>query len=172
MGAVGYYVLDTRKYKDGLHTISWLVRDSAGHTEGIGSRYFSVLNSSSGDPAQQDTETAKTRAGAGAPFNNKSPRIPVDNYNESTEIMAGIGETPIEIQALDYLKLRVVEANSQSRAALLSDLPIGSTFDAANGIFYWQPGPGFKGDFTLNFLVTDQNGNTTPKDITIHILPR
>ncbi|MDQ1349892.1 MAG: hypothetical protein QG657_193 [Acidobacteriota bacterium] len=172
MGAVGYYVLDTRKYKDGLHTISWLVRDSAGHTEGIGSRYFSVLNSSSGDPTQQDTDTAKTRADAGVPFNNKSPRIPVDNYNESIEIMTGNGESPIEIQALDYLKLRVVEANSQSRAALLSDLPIGSTFDAANGIFYWQPGPGFKGDFTLNFLVTDQNGNTTPKDITIHILPR
>jgi hypothetical protein len=156
-GAIGYYVLDTRKYRDGLHTISWLVQDSAGQTEGIGSRYFNVQNSSI-DAGQQDTV-------------NDLSRIPVD-YNEPAEIITDNGEIPIEIQALDLLKLRVVESNSQYRASLLSDLPIGSTFDAVNGIFSWQPGPGFMGDHTLNFLLTDKNGNTTSKDITIHILPR
>ena len=30
-------------------------------------------------------------------------------------------------------------------------LPAGSTWDAANGIFYWQPAPGFFGPFRLVF---------------------
>lgn len=43
-GAVGYFVLDTRTLENGQHTISWIVRDSLGRTQGIGSRYFHVFN--------------------------------------------------------------------------------------------------------------------------------
>jgi hypothetical protein len=43
-GAVGYYRIDTTKLSNGLHTISWSVKDSAGQTAGIGSRYFIVQN--------------------------------------------------------------------------------------------------------------------------------
>lgn len=43
-GAVGYYKIDTTQLTNGLHTISWSVRDSAGHTQGIGSRFFNVQN--------------------------------------------------------------------------------------------------------------------------------
>lgn len=43
-GAIGYFRIDTTKYSNGLHTISWGVRDSAGHANGIGSRYFIVQN--------------------------------------------------------------------------------------------------------------------------------
>lgn len=43
-GAVGYYTLDTTKYKDGIHTIYWVVKDSAGNSAGIGSRYFNIDN--------------------------------------------------------------------------------------------------------------------------------
>jgi hypothetical protein len=43
---VGYFVLDTTKYEDGLHNIAWGVVDSAGQANGIGSRFFNVLNSS------------------------------------------------------------------------------------------------------------------------------
>jgi hypothetical protein len=45
-GAVGYFYLDTTTYEDGVHTIQWTVTDSAGNTEGIGSRYFSIRNNS------------------------------------------------------------------------------------------------------------------------------
>ena len=34
----------------------------------------------------------------------------------------------------------------------LRPLPIGSTFDAARGIFYWMPGPGFIGEYELVFV--------------------
>jgi hypothetical protein len=37
-------VIDTTKLANGLHTISWLVTDSAGVSEGIGSRFFTVNN--------------------------------------------------------------------------------------------------------------------------------
>jgi hypothetical protein len=43
-GAVGYYVLDTTKLANGIHSIAWSVTDDRGRTQGIGSRYFWVDN--------------------------------------------------------------------------------------------------------------------------------
>ena len=43
-GAVGYFMLDTTTLSNGLHTIQWVVTDSAGQTSGIGSRFFRVQN--------------------------------------------------------------------------------------------------------------------------------
>jgi hypothetical protein len=43
-GAVGYYYLDTTTLSDGMHSIGWLVTDNAGRTNGVGSRFFWVLN--------------------------------------------------------------------------------------------------------------------------------
>jgi hypothetical protein len=47
-GAVGAFHLDTTLLSNGLHTISWVVTDSAGASEGIGSRYFVVQNDGAG----------------------------------------------------------------------------------------------------------------------------
>jgi hypothetical protein len=41
-GAVGFFMLDTTKLTNGVHTISWVVSDNQGRTDGIGSRYFTV----------------------------------------------------------------------------------------------------------------------------------
>lgn len=43
-GAAGYFVLDTTQYKNGIHTIAWIVADNKGNTDGIGSRYFMINN--------------------------------------------------------------------------------------------------------------------------------
>jgi hypothetical protein len=43
-GAVGYFYINTTTLSNGLHQISWVVRDSAGNAAGIGSRYFTVQN--------------------------------------------------------------------------------------------------------------------------------
>jgi len=43
--AIGAFTIDTATLSNGLHTIAWSVTDSAGRTEGIGSRFFNVLNS-------------------------------------------------------------------------------------------------------------------------------
>jgi hypothetical protein len=42
--AVGYISIDTTKLSNGVHTISWVVRDTLGGTQGIGSRFFTVAN--------------------------------------------------------------------------------------------------------------------------------
>jgi hypothetical protein len=43
-GAVGYYVIDTTRLANGIHSIAWIVRDSGGGIQGIGSRFFTVAN--------------------------------------------------------------------------------------------------------------------------------
>ena len=43
-GPVGYFRLDTTTLTNGVHTISWVVRDGAGNASGIGSRFFTVAN--------------------------------------------------------------------------------------------------------------------------------
>jgi hypothetical protein len=43
-GAVGYFYIDTTRLANGVHTISWVARDTAGAATGMGSRYFIVAN--------------------------------------------------------------------------------------------------------------------------------
>lgn len=43
-GAIGSFELNTTTLTNGIHTIEWRVRDSAGNVQGIGSRYFYVQN--------------------------------------------------------------------------------------------------------------------------------
>ncbi len=51
-------------------------------------------------------------------------------------------------------------------------LPIGSTLDSIRGVFYWQPGPGFLGEYRLFFMGGEKGGNFTRKSIKIIIVPR
>ena len=46
-GAIGFRTIDTTTLSNGLHTISWVVVDDRGVTEGIGSRFFRVSNGAS-----------------------------------------------------------------------------------------------------------------------------
>jgi hypothetical protein len=46
--AVGGFAFDTTRYANGLHTIYWVVTDSAGNQEGIGSRFFTISNPCTG----------------------------------------------------------------------------------------------------------------------------
>ncbi|MCP5053024.1 MAG: DUF4091 domain-containing protein [bacterium] len=64
-GAVGYFNLDTTAYSDGVHTIQWNAKDSAGNSDGIGSRYFTVKNNVTTAPVTYWTAlaTAKIRPG-------------------------------------------------------------------------------------------------------------
>jgi len=71
------------------------------------------------------------------------------------------------------------KANSQRYSGYLRvkdelrPLPIGSTLDSARGVFYWQPGPGFLGDYELVFLKKHPlERHLTKKIIRISIKPR
>jgi len=50
----------------------------------------------------------------------------------------------------------------------LRPLPIGASFDSRDGVFYWQPGPGFLGEY--QFVIIDF-GKSTKKTIKVAIVP-
>ncbi|MCX6564105.1 MAG: hypothetical protein NTU60_10945 [Candidatus Aminicenantes bacterium] len=49
-GPVGAFFLNTTAYPNGVHTIHWIATDDAGAADGIGSRYFNIVNT--GTPIQ------------------------------------------------------------------------------------------------------------------------
>ena len=122
-GAVGFFYIDTTTLANGMHTISWVAYDSAGHGDGLGSRYFTVLNS----------------GGMAAEAEATSHHPALRNTARS-----------IDMRELDRLELEVgadtgyLLVNGEQRP-----LPIGSTL--RDGVFYWQAGPGFLGEYQLVF---------------------
>jgi sugar lactone lactonase YvrE len=149
-GAVGFYYLDTTKLASGVHTISWNVYDNVGHGDGIGSRYFNVFNSTGSMeqplPDGRGSEGARNRA---ATVRERSP---------------GNAPTPIEIEELGRIEIPLnAIAGHQLVDGQRTPLPIGSSLK--RGVFYWQPGPGFLGDYTLIF--ERQDGTEAPVHIKI-----
>jgi len=51
-------------------------------------------------------------------------------------------------------------------------LPVGSTLDEENGIFYWSPGPGFLGEHVLHFAVSDSLSVSRMVKVIISISPK
>jgi hypothetical protein len=54
----------------------------------------------------------------------------------------------------------------------LRPLPIGSTLDRETGVFYWQPGPGFLGQYDFVFIKQDSGRFSVKSPVTVRILPR
>jgi hypothetical protein len=53
----------------------------------------------------------------------------------------------------------------------LRALPFGSFLDCEQGVFYWQPGPGFLGDYSFVFIKKNQHGEYKKRNIKIIITP-
>jgi len=169
-GAVGYFVLDTTKYANGVHTIAWSVVDDAGNADGIGSRYFQVRNQTAGS----DLETADRRFKV--PVNRENAEIdrqPVQfktgfdpDRAPETAFVSEEGVSTITIRQLERVEVDLgvspaAPGGNISGYLLVGNtyrpLPIGSTLDTQNGIFYWQPGPGFVGTYDFIFVKEDKN---------------
>ncbi|HLP47138.1 MAG TPA: Ig-like domain-containing protein [Candidatus Kapabacteria bacterium] len=161
--AAGYYYIDTTKLSNGVHTIAWIVTDSAGNNDGIGSRYFTVQNSgNSGVRSQVAGLNSRRGAPACAPvFDPHSPAF------DETKI--------VEIRELERVEINLSGAGVFEGYSVVGDqlreLPIGSTLDKDRGVFYWQPGPGFVGEYRLRFIGKDDEGRNTMKNIIVHIKP-
>lgn len=136
-GSAGSCLLDTTRLANGMHSISWVVTDSAGHADGLGSRYFFVRNTvvAASEPARPVTLMAAMSA--------------------SDAVLAGNVELEelgrVELQLPPGLPWRGRLAHGENRVPL----PAGSTLDPTNGAFVWQLAPGFLGEYTLEF----ENGN-------------
>jgi hypothetical protein len=179
-GAAGNFYLNTTTYENGVHTIAWTAVDDAGNTDGIGSRYFSIQN------LAERTAHSSERV---AVFNVNPDRIPVD-YLHPVKIKKGChpnvepvtvypnekGIITIEIKELERVEIHFLDStvNIELRTLNLSPLPIGSTLDSERGIFYWQPGPGFIGEYRFVFILSEKEktGMMSKKDIIIKIIPK
>ena len=188
-GPIGAYTIDTTTLTNGLHTIAWGVTDSAGRGEGIGSRFFTVLNTAS-DPVgvgatnladgpamprgqasslmalAQATSTVWGRTG----FDLTVPWVDVPTGGDA-------GVRHVQIPELGRIELwlggttvRSGEPSGPLTGYLvanetLRDLPAGSHLDPTTGEFTWAPGPGYVGTYRLAFV---QGGAQILVDVTIH----
>jgi hypothetical protein len=177
-GAAGYFNLDTTVYANGVHTIQWTAADSAGNTDGIGSRYFTIQNPGSSSANSMTSQMVFDIDQVSAlPIDNTEPSCIVKGFNKvkSLEIAPDRrGLYRVEIEELERLKIILASKSNIIAGYVVSNgklysLPIGSTL--RRGSFYWTPGPGFLGDFMLIFVLENQRGELTRREILVNIVP-
>jgi hypothetical protein len=163
MGAVGFFHINTTTLANGVHTISWNVFDDLGRGEGLGSRYFNVLNTGGGGAAAPEELIDESAAREGVRVRHllelKRPPEPVAPEADGgySVTMEEVGHIELHLGAVTGSML--VEGEAQT-------LPTGSTLKG--GVFYWQPGPAFLGEYTMQFERSD--GTSIP--VRVNILPK
>jgi hypothetical protein len=131
----------------------------------------------------------KSKISSGTFFFINPDRIPVD-YLHPVIIKKGCnpnvepvkvypndkGIITIEIKELERLEIHFFDStmNIEPRTLNISSHPIGSTLDSERGIFYWQPGPGFIGEYRFVFILSEEGktGMMSKKDIIVKIVPK
>jgi hypothetical protein len=190
-GSWAYLNFDTTAYSNGVHTIAWSVTDNAGNTDGVGSRYFSIQNtgtSSSSSTALHSMGRSLLQLPTEPILSpNIISHIPVDlSLDKPTRLKTGYEDiTPRGIypdnSGVIYLKIKELErinihldryhigymvVNGELRM-----LPIGSTMNPKTGMFSWQPGAGFLGEYEFVFLGRDFSGKIVRRSVHITIEP-
>lgn len=151
-GAIGVHVLDTTTLADGQHTIVWVVTDSAGRSENVGSRYFFVSNgaarTSVPDPPAARPQGMVTALQLRTGFDAQTPfstRRPDRDGVVRVEIPL---QGRVEIHAAGLREV-VHEVDGEER-----QLPVGLGVDLRHGVVTWAPGPGFVGAYRLVLRAT------------------
>jgi hypothetical protein len=196
-GSLGQYSLNSTNYLNGMHSIAWIVSDNLGHNDGIGSRFFNIVNGVVGASAGSGPvlpEAAAAEVGAAADRTTllravRSQRAAVapeayPAFRRGYDLDAALtpvrqgGEgllAPIEIPELDHLEIYLAAGQAWTAGLRvgeeLRELPVGSTFDAEGGIFYWQLGPGFLGEYTLEFRAEDGATLSVPVFVGARTIP-
>ncbi len=154
--AGGFYYLDTTLYANGIHTISWTVMDDGGNSDGIGSRYFKILNDSADSVARVSSFSGRggSRNAVLSPDpvslrrgydSNSAPQILLPDSNGSVNIeFKQAQRIAIDLNLLDkesdYRYWGYLQQGKEQK-----ELPVGSSLDSTGGVFYWQPGPALTG---------------------------
>jgi hypothetical protein len=196
----GHYFIDLASYENGVHTIQWTAYDSEGVGEGIGSRYFSIENTGMGQAGLVATGSGKVidgRKKRSEPYQSLSDLSLVsDSYTQSVRVRQGYmiesdlrevfpndrGVVNIKMQEVNRVEIHLSDFVDQDSGGSrycgyivvgdqLRPLPVGSTLDEKKGIFYWQPGAGFIGEYDFVF-VREINGYTDKIKVKIKILPK
>jgi hypothetical protein len=191
-GPVGAFFLDTTAYGNGVHTIFWIAYDDLVHGEGIGSRYFSIVNTS-GSP-EAGPRTSALRIPETVSDSGGSLRVKRGfGLRAKSEALASdaSGVYRLEASTLDLVEIDLGSADEarpgeESRDAGASarwlgfeavgpemrPLPVGSTLDPVAGRFSWLPGPGFRGEFELVFIASTVEGPKASRRVKILVRPK
>jgi hypothetical protein len=180
-GAIGFFMLDTTALANGVHTIGWFARDAAGNAEGLGSRFFTVLNGATTGALTAASQTAQQVADV--PLANEAVEVRrafTAGNAVSIAMPEYTGRVTLTSSELEQIELHL--ANQFTFAASggtyegylvvgdeLRPLPSGSTLDAAEGVFKWQPGAAFIGVYDFVFIRTDADGGKTKAPVRLHI---
>ena len=151
-----------------------------------------------GTYARNEIAATQVAAAIGATMH----RVDLGAANAVTDLVGQLGDTPVDVLVnnagiFEYedfgefdmalwhevmqvnlgavVELSTALASRFSRGGSIvniSPLPIGATLDTEKGVFYWQAGPGFVGDYVFDFLVTEGPHNKMKKKrVKIKILP-
>ncbi len=150
-------------YSNGVHTIAWGVIDSCGRAEGIGSRYFTVLNGASPAPAGVGAGvSAELGMGSGEVYRipvHPGPVVVRRGYGDrEAETIRARQDGQVVVQGSEVERLEVELGGGggwrgyEVVGGRLRRLPIGSALDGSTGVFTWQPGVGYVGRYELVFV--------------------
>ena len=182
-GAVGFRIIDTTVLADGLHTISWVVTDNLGISEGIGSRYFDVANSSGAMTAAVDAPGAfsdSSAAAVGEATLDLSPVLARRGWDPESGWRSFApgrsGRTLVRAEEIGRVELRLGldgDVVGYSRVGeTLAPLPVGAQLDPRTGTFTWAPGVGYVGNYDLSFVQRVNGQPTSRKDVRIVLYPK
>ena len=171
-GAAAYYDLDTTAYANGVHTIAWIAMDNAGNADGIGSRFFSIVNTSGGSSLAAPAGGVQATLSADTIKDYMIDPSPMRLSRNGNDMRRGLAVHADPVSATSTIEMNVLSAiavdlNPDKRPGVcftgylqvgdeLRKLPVGSTMDSANNTFYWQPAPGFNGEYDLVFVDADR----------------
>ncbi len=179
-GPIGAFVINTSGYSNGPHSIAWGVSDSAGCTEGIGSRNFVITNGGA-NPFSADTDPeavirvnpvgqdlGHTLASL-RPLEQIAPTVPM---RLGIDMKAKLRSAPVQqgvarITAREFERVELALPRTMSgdvwdgyvvQHGILTPLPVGSFLARAAGRFMWQSTPGYVGEYNLVFVWTLKSG--------------
>jgi hypothetical protein len=120
-GAVGYFHFDTTQLANGVHTIAWAVADNAGNAEGIGSRYFTVMNGASTSSVTLEAASSFLTASGGGEDVRRSANAGALTW-QPADALAGVSTSPVPVYRRDGFHpsapLELVDADARGVAAL------------------------------------------------------
>jgi hypothetical protein len=191
--AAAVFPLNTTTLANGVHTIAWIVTATSGGTSGVGSRFFTVSNSSLfADPGRAvaapaawnviGSSAAVTTPGAtvdGVPIDRTSftgrrgfdLEAPLRAYDATGDRFV------VDAEELDRIELRLggepgEHAGYVRVANDLAGLPIGSTLDLSSGTFTWMPGVAFVGAYDFVFVRAVGGRAIARRDVRIVLHPK
>jgi hypothetical protein len=187
-GAIGYFFLDTTAYENGVHAIQWTARDSGGAGDGIGSRYFTI-NNSGGSRVKTDTGAGillKPYSGSTAQHTASSRPIGVkeglvlnalDNHpGMEKKTVKEVDRVVIDVNGLWPMSPGTLNEKTYSGFLYvdgrLLPMPIGSTLNSLEGMFYWSAGPAFMGQYHLVFARAEADGSISTRSVLVDIQPK